>query len=161
MPLTLLEELTTAQHHLTRGVDQAQKDIGAEQLNNVIVLLKKGYTIDDDVEWLLEEYSDMNQAPEKSKLKKTSTMTTILYRIPDRFFPAVNVKEPFHAKVNYSVKNGKVKIEDVAISPLCMEYIDNLKGLREQMQEDIQAAEARKGIAPVFEQTIKAFAPHI
>jgi hypothetical protein len=89
-------------------------------------------------------------------------MTTILYRIPDRFFPAVKVKEPFHAKVNYSVKNGKVKIEDVAISPLCMEYIDNLKGLREQMQEDIEAAEAKKGgIAPVMEQTIKAFAPHL
>jgi hypothetical protein len=70
MSLTLLEELTTAQHHLTRGAVPIQKDIGAEQLNNVIILLKKGYTIHDDIEWILEEYPDVNNAPEKSKLKK-------------------------------------------------------------------------------------------
>jgi hypothetical protein len=70
MSLTLLEELTTAQYNLTIGAIPIQKDIGAEQLNNVIILLKKGYSLDDDIEWLYEDYADVNQAPEKSKLKK-------------------------------------------------------------------------------------------
>jgi hypothetical protein len=67
---TLLELLTDAQHHLTRGVDQSQKELGAAFLNDAIILLKKGYSINDDIEWICEEYDDMNQAPEKSKLKK-------------------------------------------------------------------------------------------
>jgi hypothetical protein len=70
MSVTLLELLTDARHHLTRGVDQAQKDLGAELLNDAIVMLKKGYSINDDIDWLYEEYTDMNHAPEKSKLKK-------------------------------------------------------------------------------------------
>ena len=68
--LTLLELLTDAQHHLIRGVDQSQKELGAAYLNDAIILLKKGYSVNEDVEWICEEYTDMNQAPEKSKLKK-------------------------------------------------------------------------------------------
>lgn len=70
-------------------------------------------------------------------------MKTILYRIPNKYFPGVIVKKPFHAKVNYKVDNGKVMIYDVAISPLCLEHIENTRGLRKEMQKDIEKVETK------------------
>lgn len=90
-------------------------------------------------------------------------METILYRIPNDYFPGVFVKKPFHAKVNYKVTNGKVEISDVAISPLCMEHIDNMRGLRMQMQKDIEAAENKKagGIHPTKQQALIPVTIHL
>lgn len=89
-------------------------------------------------------------------------MKTILYRIPNKFFPGVFVKKPFHAKVNYDVKNGKVEIYDVAISALCMDHIQDTAVLRKEMQERLQSIEA----APIDNSHVNqvianAIAPHI
>lgn len=71
-------------------------------------------------------------------------MNTILYRIPDKYFPAVYVKKPFHAKVNYDVKNGIVGIFDVAFSALCLRHITDIDKLVEQMRKDIEEVEKKK-----------------
>jgi hypothetical protein len=83
-------------------------------------------------------------------------MKTILYRIPDIYFPGVFVKKPFHAKVNYKIEKGKVVINDVTISPLCMEHIHSVDVLRKQMQADIEAVEAKREL-----KTLQALTPFI
>lgn len=83
----------------------------------------------------------------------------ILYPIPHKYFPGVKIIQPFHAKVNYKVLAGKVFIEDVCMSPKCLTYIDNTKGLVEDMRLHIQAAEDKLAVLhPVFQ---SAIAPHI
>lgn len=39
-----------------------------EQLNNAIVLLEKGYSVDDEVEPLLEEFGNVDSVPEKASV---------------------------------------------------------------------------------------------
>lgn len=70
-------------------------------------------------------------------------MNTILYRIPNKYFPGVFVKKPFHAKVNYEVKGGAVIISDVCLSPLCLTHIDNTRGMVEEMKEVLTKAERK------------------
>lgn len=67
MSVTILEALQNAQVNLIENarVPMARM-IGEAQLNNAIALLEKGYSIDDLVEPLLEEYGDINNVPEKS-----------------------------------------------------------------------------------------------
>ncbi len=89
-------------------------------------------------------------------------MKTILYRIPNDFFPGVFVKQPFHAKVNYAVKDGKVQIYDVAVSPLCLEHLHNPAGLRKKIQEKVESVETKAvSIANINPIIANAIAPHI
>ena len=89
-------------------------------------------------------------------------MKTILYRIPNKYFPCVIVKKPFHAKVNYKVDNGKVMIYDVALSPLCLVHIENTAGLIKELQRDIEKAETKAVTNSHVHPTImSALAPHI
>lgn len=76
-------------------------------------------------------------------------MTTILYRIPNKYFPAVFVKKPFHAKVNYDVKNGLVCIFDIAFSALCLKHITDTDKLVDEMREKIETIENSKDNAHV------------
>lgn len=89
-------------------------------------------------------------------------MTTILYRIPNKYFPGVYVKKPFHVKVNYEVKGGIVIISDVCMSPLCLTHIDNTRGMIEEMKEVITRAEHKSAMLANIHPTIaQAIAPHI
>jgi hypothetical protein len=92
-------------------------------------------------------------------------MTTILYRIPNKYFPAVFVKKPFHAKVNYDVKNGVVGIFDVAFSALCLKHITETDKLIEEMRDKIEAAETKRvannNVHPVIMNAIAPHAPFI
>lgn len=88
-------------------------------------------------------------------------MITNLYRIPDKYFPGVFVKKPFHAKVNYEVKDGIVKIFDVCLSPLCLTHIHDTGKMVEEMKEAIADAEKKwqaNNINPIMAQAI---APHV
>jgi hypothetical protein len=87
-------------------------------------------------------------------------MLTILYPIPAKYFPSVKVKQPFHAKVNYQVIGTLVKIEDVCLSPKCLEYITNTAGMVTEMKEILQKAEAKSNnhVNPII---MGALAPHI
>jgi hypothetical protein len=89
-------------------------------------------------------------------------MNTTLYRIPNKYFPGVFVKKPFHAKVNYEVKAGVVIIFDVCLSPLCLTHIDNTKGMIEEMKEILTKAERKQATLASIHPTIaNAIAPHI
>ena len=89
-------------------------------------------------------------------------MTTIIYRIQDKYFPGVFVKKPFHAKVNYDVKNGIVGIFDVAFSALCLKHITDTDKLIEEMRISIEAAETKRVTNKNIHPTImQAIAPHI
>lgn len=89
-------------------------------------------------------------------------MNTILYRIPNKFFPSVFVKKPFHAKVNYEVKAGVVFIFDVCLSPLCLMHIDNTRGMIEEMKEVLMNAERKHAMIGNINPIIaSAIAPHI
>ena len=89
-------------------------------------------------------------------------MKTILYRIPDRYFPYVIVKKSFHAKVNYEMKGGVVKIYDITLSPLCLTHIDNTAGMVTAMNKAIAEAERKAAMVTNINPTIaSAIAPHI
>jgi hypothetical protein len=89
-------------------------------------------------------------------------MKTILYRIPNSYFPGVFVKKPFHAKVNYEVKDGVVKIYDICLSLLCLTHIDNTAGLVTEMNKAIGEAERKAGLTANVNTTVAAaIAPHI
>jgi len=66
MSVTILETLKNAQINFNTGMNFTIS-IAKEQLNNAIILLKKGYNKDDEVEPLLEKYSNVNDVPEKLK----------------------------------------------------------------------------------------------
>lgn len=88
-------------------------------------------------------------------------MITTLYRIPDRYFPGVFVKKPFHAKVNYEVKNGQVKIYDVCLSPLCLMHIRDTDKMIIEMDRAIADADKKRLGNMVNETIMNAIAPHI
>ncbi|MFT7282977.1 MAG: hypothetical protein ACI9DM_002715 [Cyclobacteriaceae bacterium] len=66
MAVTILEALQNAQYNL----DNAQSmpvlmHLVKGQMKNAITLLEKGYTADELVEPLLEEYGDVESVPDK------------------------------------------------------------------------------------------------
>jgi hypothetical protein len=89
-------------------------------------------------------------------------MNTILYPIPAKYFPAVKVITPFHAKVNYKVVAGKVFIEDIALSAKCMEHMRDQNLFIREAKEVLQKVEDKTikddNVHPVM---MKAIAPHI
>lgn len=89
-------------------------------------------------------------------------MKTILYRIPNAYFPGVFVKKPFHAKVNYEMKDGVVKIFDICLSPLCLTHIDNTAAMVTEMNKVIGDHERKQATLVCINLTIAvALAPHI
>lgn len=89
-------------------------------------------------------------------------MKTILYRIPDKCFPGVKILSPFHAKVNYDIKDGQLQIYDVALSPKCLEYVD-ARSLRNQLQKDLEKAEVKRieNLHPVMAEALAPFTKSI
>ena len=65
MSVSILEALQNADYNLqnngTMGMYVAQG-----QVHNAVVLLEKGYDLDDEVEPLLEEFKNVDNVPEKN-----------------------------------------------------------------------------------------------
>ena len=67
MSVTILEALQNANYNIdnVKNFGLAMLPIVKEQINNAVVLLEKGYSIDDEVDHLLEKYGDVESVPEK------------------------------------------------------------------------------------------------
>ena len=65
MSVTILEALENAKYNLDniQTIGIGLLPLIKEQLGNSIILLEKGYDIDDEVEPLLEEFGDINNVP--------------------------------------------------------------------------------------------------
>lgn len=64
MSVTILEALQNANYNIQNN-NPVGLFFAKGQLNNAVVLLEKGYSLDDEVEPLLEKYGDVNSVPEK------------------------------------------------------------------------------------------------
>lgn len=65
MSVTILEALQNADFNIQRN-GAIGASIAKGQLHNAVVLLEKGYTLDDEVEPLLEQYGNVESVPEKA-----------------------------------------------------------------------------------------------
>jgi hypothetical protein len=70
MAVTIMEALMNADLNLSNVKRQRVMaafvvGLAAEQLHNAVELLNKGYSLNDEVEPLLEKYGDVEQVPEK------------------------------------------------------------------------------------------------
>lgn len=66
MSVSILECLYNAQYNLVDGKITLQKTLGAEQLKNSIALLEKGYSINDEVEPLIDKFGSVEKVPDKT-----------------------------------------------------------------------------------------------
>lgn len=73
MSVSILEALQNASLNLdnVKYLGPAILPLAKEQLDNAIVLLEKGYDIDDQVEPLLEKYGSVEAVPAKSSVDST------------------------------------------------------------------------------------------
>lgn len=69
MAVTILEALRNANHNLdnVRVMGTAMLPLVKGQLNNAVTLLEKGYSLEDEVEPLLEKYGDVESVPDKDQ----------------------------------------------------------------------------------------------
>lgn len=67
MAVTILEALQNAEYNLenVKRMGMALLPLVQNQLHNAIELLDKGYSIDDEVEPLLETYGKVENVPQK------------------------------------------------------------------------------------------------
>jgi len=68
MAVTILEALQNANHNIDniKFMGTALIPLVKGQLNNAVVLLEKGYPLEQEVEPLLEEFGDVENVPDKS-----------------------------------------------------------------------------------------------
>ena len=64
MSVSILECLQNADYNLQKNGAMGAM-IAKDQLHNAVELLDKGYSIEQEVEPLLEEYGDVDNVPEK------------------------------------------------------------------------------------------------
>lgn len=69
MAVTILEALQNANHNIdnVKFMGMSLLPLVKSQLNNAVVLLEKGYRLEDQVEPLLEKYGDVDNVPEKEE----------------------------------------------------------------------------------------------
>jgi len=66
MAVSILEALQNANYNLDNLARMPMLfNLVKAQLNNAIVLLEKGYSIDDEVEPLIEKFGNVEDVPEK------------------------------------------------------------------------------------------------
>ena len=65
MSVSVLEALQNAEINLNNGGLGLM--FAKSQLHNAIALLEKGYSVNDEVEPLLEEYGNVENVPEKTE----------------------------------------------------------------------------------------------
>jgi hypothetical protein len=63
MAVSILECLMNAEFNF-KGPLPMQKETAMRQLHNAVSLLEKGYSIDDEVEPILEKYGSVENVPE-------------------------------------------------------------------------------------------------
>lgn len=66
MAVSILEALQNANYNLNNN-GQLGVMIAKEQLKNAVTLLEKGYSIDEEVELLLEKYGTVDNVPDTEK----------------------------------------------------------------------------------------------
>ena len=64
MSVTILEALQNADYNI-RNNGRLGLMLAKDQIHNAVILLEKGYSIDDEVEPLLNEYGEVSSVPEK------------------------------------------------------------------------------------------------
>ena len=85
-------------------------------------------------------------------------MNTILFEIPDKYFPGFRVRVPFRVKVRYEVVAGKVHIMELCFSPDCLRCISNVQKLSDEIQRELAAVEKKSDNAhPTVMNALKAF----
>lgn len=65
MSLEIVEVLRNAEYNLKNPINQMQREMGFNQLNNATTLLEKGYCPFDDINPILEKYVNVDNAPDK------------------------------------------------------------------------------------------------
>ena len=67
MSVTILEALQNANYNskMLKTVGMAILPIMQSQLNNAVTLLERGYSLEDEVEPLLEKYGNIDNIPSK------------------------------------------------------------------------------------------------
>ena len=69
MSVTILESLRNADFNIQNN-GSLGIHIAKNQLHNAVVLLENGYSLDDEIEPLLERYGDIESIPEKQDLER-------------------------------------------------------------------------------------------
>ena len=69
MSATILEKLQNAQINIETSTSFTTA-IAKKQLNNAIILLEKGYGVDEEIKPFLEKYGDVEKVPENEKDNK-------------------------------------------------------------------------------------------
>lgn len=64
MSVTILEALQNADYNLQNNGHLGAM-IAKQQVHNATILLEKGYSIDDDLDALLEPYENVDEVPNK------------------------------------------------------------------------------------------------
>lgn len=64
MSVTIMEALQNANINIKNGSSGVR--IAQNQLNNAVTLLEKGYSLDDEVEPILESYGSVDNVPDKA-----------------------------------------------------------------------------------------------
>lgn len=69
MAVEIIEALENANYNFQNfhKVGQISLILAKEQLNNAVLLLRKGYSLYDEVEPLLDKYGDIENVPEKKE----------------------------------------------------------------------------------------------
>jgi hypothetical protein len=65
MSVSILEALQAADYNLSNVNNYLQVTIAGEQVHNAVTLLEKGYSLDDEVEPLLDQYGSVEDVPDK------------------------------------------------------------------------------------------------
>lgn len=64
MAVTILEALQNANYNIQNN-GQLGVMFAKEQINNAVTLLEKGYSLEEEVEPLLDEYGSVENVPDK------------------------------------------------------------------------------------------------
>jgi len=64
------------------------------------------------------------------------------YRIPDIYFRPHKVIRSFYAKVVYSIEDGKPKIEEIAFSDNCLDYLSGQSLMIQDIRKKLNAVVA-------------------
>jgi len=67
MAVSILEALQNANYNLNNN-GQLGVMIAKEQLKNAVTLLQKGYSIDEEVELLIEKYGTVDNVPDTERV---------------------------------------------------------------------------------------------
>jgi hypothetical protein len=132
MAVTILEALQNAQINLViQKMPGFTEIIGAEQLNNAIVLLEKGYSPSDEVEPLLGKYGKVDKVPEKGD-EKEKTILELEARLSERstivyVIQSAMVDQEFSEEYKKAL-NDEILNHNLAIA----EYNEGLKKLKPQ-----------------------------